>query len=136
MGNLDYIYEEQTRRPGTLLALVLSAVMIAVGVTHVEPWYFLAPVFAAALMLLWMVIVNRKSGTRLTGDTLSLYAGRWSRVVSTAEIKSIKVVSWSEGAPTLTLTLTDATTLDIPGYCFGSGADLARALGSRQIQIN
>jgi uncharacterized protein (DUF58 family) len=135
MHALDYTYSEQSRRPATLLVLALSVAMLTVGWTHAAPWYFLAPVLLAFAMLLWMVIVNRKSGMSLTGDHMHLFAGEWHEVVPTAQIRSVKVVNWSDGAPTITLSIEGAPALSVPGYCFGSANDLVRALESRGIEI-
>ncbi len=135
MQVLDYTYSEQSRRPGTLFALTLSAAILAAGGVHAAPWFFLSPVLLAFLMLIWMVVVNRKSGVSLTGDHLKLFAGRWHQVVPTEHIRSVKVVHWSEGAPTITLSLAASPALIIPGYCFGSADDLMRALASRGIMI-
>jgi hypothetical protein len=135
MQVLDYNYSEQSRRPGTLLALVLSAAILVIGVLDGAPWFFLAPVLFACLMLIWMVIANRKSGMSLTGDRLNVFAGRWHQAVPTAQIQSVKVVHWSDGAPTITLSIAVASPVSIPGYCFGSADDLIRAMESRGIAI-
>jgi uncharacterized protein (DUF58 family) len=131
----DYTYSEQSRRPATLLALALSVAMLTFGWTHAAPWYFLAPVLLAFGMLLWMVIVNRKSGMSVTGENLHLFAGEWHQVVPTAQIRSVKVVAWSDGAPTITLSIEGSPNLSVPGYCFGSANDLIGALESRNIEI-
>jgi hypothetical protein len=135
MEQSDYLYEEQSRRPATLLALAAGAAMLFVGAAYGAPWYFLAPVVLGSLMSLWMIVVNRKSGAKLTGSELSLYGGSWNRTVSAAQIHSVKIVRWMDGAPSVTLQLTDGETLDIPGYCFGSADQLASALSCRGVQI-
>jgi hypothetical protein len=136
MPALDYTYTEHSRRPATLLALSFSAAMLAGGVAFAAPWYFLVPVILAVLMLLWMVLVNRKSGISLTGDQFSMFAGQWHQSVPTARIRSVKVVHWSDGAPTITLWVANGPDLDVPGYCFGSGDTLINALASRNIPID
>jgi hypothetical protein len=136
MPILDYTYSEQGRRPGTLLALALSAAMLAAGAIYAAPWFFLAPVVLATLMLLWMIVVNRKSGLSLTGDQFSMFAGQWHEVVPTSSIQSVKVVHWSDGAPMITLLVANCPGLTVPGYCFGSAEKLISALASRNIPID
>jgi hypothetical protein len=136
MTVVDYTYSEQSRRPGTLLALAFSSAMLAYGTFREAPWFFLAPVVAAVLMLLWMVVVNRKSGLSLTGDQFCMFAGQWHKVVPTSSILSVKVVRWSDGAPTITLFAANCPGLTVPGYCFGSADKLISALASRDIPID
>jgi hypothetical protein len=135
MQNADYTYFEQGRRLITLVALCLSTAMLAVAVAYGVELFYLAPVFIALLMLLWMVIVNRRTGMALTGDQLMIFVGNRQQVVATADIRSVKFVNWMEGAPTITMRMANGPDVDIPGYCFGSAAELKRALVARKISI-
>jgi hypothetical protein len=131
----DYQYSEQSRRPITIVAFLVAAIMIATGVAYKAPWYFMAPMLFAGAMLAFMIAVNRKSGMELKDTTLRVYSGKWEENVSVSEIVTMKITRWMEGAPTIVLVLSNNKVLDIPGYCCGFAKDLSEAVASRGILI-
>jgi uncharacterized membrane protein YbhN (UPF0104 family) len=131
----DYIYSQQERRPATLAWLALSIAGMAVAVSHDVPWLYLTPVALTVLMTLVAVTVNQKSGMSLSGERLTLFAGRWRHDMPAAQIQSVHVERWSDGAPTIELMVAGASPVTIPGYCCGSTDDLLQALASRNIAI-
>ncbi len=131
----DYQYSEQSRRPMTIAALIVAAIMIATGVAYDAPWYFMAPVLLAGAMLTYMIAVNRKSGMELKDAKLRVYAGSWEESVSVSDVVTMKITRWMEGAPTIVLMLLNNKTLDIPGYCCGSAKDLSEAMASHGVSI-
>jgi hypothetical protein len=130
----DYRYSQQGRRPASLAMLAASVAALAAAIAHDVPWLYVAPVALAGLLTLYAVIVNRKSGMSLSGNQLTIFAGRWSQDVPTAHIQSVRVERWSDDT-TIELMVTGAAPVTIPGYCFGSTDDLLQALASRNSEI-
>jgi endonuclease YncB( thermonuclease family) len=130
----DYIYSQQGRRPATLAVLALNVAALAAAIAHDVPWLYITPVALAGLMALFAVIVNRKSGMSLSGNQLTIFAGRWSQDVPTAHIQSVRVERWSDGT-TIELMVAGSSPVTIPGYCFGSSDDLIRVFANRNIAI-
>jgi hypothetical protein len=113
----DYIYSQQGRRPASLAMLAASVAALVAAIAHDVPWLYVAPVALAGLLTLYAVIVNRKSGLSLSGNHLTVFAGRWSQDVPTAHIQSVRVERWSD-ATTIELMVAGSSPVTIPGYCF------------------
>jgi hypothetical protein len=133
-----YEFEEKSRRPATILALMLFIAMTAIALYMKADWYFFIPVVIGGAMLVWMVIVNRVSGSRLNQQRLHLYIGTWQKTISVSEMAGLKVTRWSEGAPTLTLKLKTGKSELISSNCVGDSKTFCAALEQLgvTVQIN
>jgi hypothetical protein len=134
--NADYQYEENSRRPITILGLAITCVMVGVAQQHGAPWFFLTPVVCTGAMFVWMIVAARRSGMRLLGQELHLYAGKWIQTVPVTTITFLEVKDWIEGAPTVSLALDDGSTVHVPGYCIGSAKDFEAAMLERGIPVH
>ena len=131
----DYQFEQRGRRPVVFLAAALSLIMIGVGIFHGAPWFFLAPVAAAALMTLIMLISNSRSGLVLDQSALRLFKDDWEECFSLADIAQVRAIDFSDGQPSVWLDLKDRPPYRIPGYCFGSFQTLKAALEARGVSV-
>ena len=80
----------------------------------------------------WRLLFNRVSGADLSTTELSLYANQWRKVIHVKDIAEVKIMTWSDGAPSLALRMKDGALETIPGYCIGTPmafADEAAKLG-------
>jgi hypothetical protein len=131
-----YEYEENSRRPFTILALAMSIAMIAVVAYVQADWYFYVTALLAASMLAWMVAFNRVSGARLNQQRLYLYIGTWQKSINVADMAGLKVTRWSDGAPTLTLKLHTGKSEMISGNCVGDSKSFCAALEQLGIPVH
>lgn len=135
MMSHDYQYEENSRRPITVFAFMLSCAFLGIGISYSAPWYFLAPVLVSSAMALWMILANRVSGMQLVGSELLLYSGKWTQSITVSQIDAVRIKYWSESAPSVSLKLNDGSNVAIPGYCIGSAEEFAIAVSNRDISV-
>jgi hypothetical protein len=129
-GTPLYTYHLSGRRPGTIFALCVSMLMLGVGVQYGAPWYFLAPVGLAGLMMVWAILSNPKTGSVLTTEKLHFFNRGTEETVLVSDITSMSVRSWTDGPDTVTLRLKSGGTLAVPSLCADSKlAPALRALG-------
>jgi hypothetical protein len=132
---LDYHYEEQGRRPAVVAVMAVSVFMGALGASYNAPWYFFAPVAFAGLMAAIIFISNKRSGMALSGDSLRLFSGAWSRTFNVDEISRVREHRYSDGQPSLILLMHNGSSERIPGVCFGASVPLLNALRARGIPV-
>jgi hypothetical protein len=131
----DYVYEEQGRRPATIMVCVLAIAMLGFGLMNDGPWYFLAPVALAGILGVIAVIGNRRSGMILRDQELRFFSGSWSKSFDPRTVVGVRELRYSEGQPTIILLFGDGTNYRIPGVCFGASVALLDALRSRGIRV-
>ena len=130
IGTPLYTYHLSGRRAGTIFALGVSAVMVAVGVSYGAPWYFIAPVVLAGAMALWAIIANPQSGLVLNAEMLYFFHRSTKKTVRITDIASIKVSQWSDGPDTVAITLKSGGIVHVPSLCADSKlAAVLRNLG-------
>jgi hypothetical protein len=130
-----YHYSERSRRPIVFVVAAISLVMIVISFQYNAEWYFFIPLGLSLAMSLWAIIVDRLSGMDLAGTSITLFAGTWKNTIGIADIAAVKVTRWSDGAPTVTLTLKNGKREMVPGYCIGSSKEFADALAARGIPV-
>jgi hypothetical protein len=128
-----YAHNLAGRRPIMALVLLVAAVMIALGMQHDAPWFFLAPAVLAVLMALWAVISNPQTGIKLTKTTLHYYNRDHKRDIAVAHIRSVKIDSDIDGGPSADLVLASGEKVHIPAMCMNR--DLGPALESLGIKV-
>jgi hypothetical protein len=131
-----YQYEEKSRRPATILALMLFIAMTMIALYAKADWYFFIPIVIGGAMLVWMVIVNRTSGARLNEQRLYLYIGTWQKTINVSDMASLKVTRWSDGAPTLTLKLKTGKSELVSSNCVGDSKTFCAALEQLGIPVH
>jgi hypothetical protein len=136
MTDAGFTYQEHSRRPATVLALVLSLAFLGFAIYASAPWYTYLPVLIGAAMSAWMVIFDRVSGCKLDDKQLTLYVRDLRQTFPVDTISSVTITNWSDGAPSVRLNLVDQKPVDVAGYCVGSVNDLTAALEARAVPIN
>ncbi|MCA3130204.1 MAG: hypothetical protein ACK5YW_09930 [Betaproteobacteria bacterium] len=132
---MSYRFEQRGRRPMVAVAMALGMGFTVLGLTHDAPWYFTTVAALPTLMALMHFARNSHSGLMLEADTLTLFKDRWRHVIHVGTIRSVRVTQWSEGQGDIWLDLEDKPPYRIPGYCFGSAAELADAFCKRGIAV-
>lgn len=130
-----YTYRENSRRPIVYGAFTLSVIMLGAAFFYGAMWYLLLPVGLAAIMSSWMLLFNRVSGAELSASELSLSANTWRKVIPVKDIAEVKIKTWSDSAPSLTLRMKDGTQETIPGYCVGMPTALADEISKLGIAV-
>jgi hypothetical protein len=128
MKPLIYAYEESTRRPAVLFAFAAAAFMVGLGAFKASPWWFLYPMLLLTLSIAWLIIIDRRSGCVLSQTSVKFYAGKWSRDLSSADVRSHEVNEWSDGPPSVQLVLKDGTRYACPQMCLGPAKQFCEAL--------
>jgi hypothetical protein len=126
-----YIYHLSGRRRGTIFALGVGMAMLALGISHAAPWYFLAPVALSLAMALWLIIANPQSGSVLNTETLYFFYRNKKETLRIADIASMKVTDWSDGPDTVAITLKSGDIVHVPSMC----ADSKLAVALRGLKI-
>lgn len=117
------------------VAAVLGAGLALLGLAHHAPWFFTAIPALSALMALAAFARNGHSGLILEGDTLTLFKDPWRQVMRVGTIRSVRVTRWSDGQADVWLDLEHGPPCRLPGYCFGSAAELTEAFRARGIPV-
>jgi hypothetical protein len=132
-----YSYTLSGRRIGMVFALVVSVIMMAFAAHHDAPWYMLAPVGLSAAMALVAIIANPQTGSTLTSQSLEFFNQGTRETIDIKDVASMKVVTWTDGPDTVTLTLKTGRAVRIPSLCADSKLAIAlRSLGVREIDAN
>ncbi len=120
------------RSTATIAALAGSTCLLAIAIVGGAAWWFYPPVVFAAFGSAYMVLRNPQSGATIDAGQFRVYSGNWSHTLDVADIASISIVEWSEGAPTVTANLKDGSSFTIPSACLPGKqalADAARQCG-------
>lgn len=132
---VDYHHHEKTRRPATYVWTALFAGVLLFAFFNNAPWYFMLPVLFGLSLLVWAIIVNRKSGMNLNGSSLTMFSGKWQKAITFSDITCVKIKHWSDGAPSIDIVMKNAKPERVPHNCFGSAKELSDALAARGIPV-
>lgn len=132
---MDYVFEQQGRRPIVILAALIGFGMTALGLFYGAPWYFVAVTLVSSLMALAIIVQNSRAGMRLEGDSLVLFKDGWSHVIDTGSIRQVRVTQWTDGQPCIWIERDGAPPYRLPGYCFGSATQLTAAFRARGLDV-
>lgn len=109
-----YIRHQSGRRPLTVLAGLFCAVMVGFGLWKDAPWYAMLPMWAALIMMGWLLITNPHSGAVLTREALRFYHGKQDRRIALADIAAVEKHIWSEGPDEVALVLQSGEKVSLP----------------------
>jgi hypothetical protein len=135
MTETGFTYQEHSRRPATILALVLSFAFLGFAIYASAPWYTYVPVLIGAAMSAWMVTFDRVSGCQLNDKELTLYVQDQRQTFPIDTISSVTITNWGDSAPSVRLNLVDRKPVDVASYCVGSVSDLTAALEARAVPV-
>ncbi len=134
-GTPLYTYHLSGRRLATGFALGVTLVLLATASYYGAPWFFYAPVGFAAVMLVWAIIRNPKSGVVVSAEALRFFHASNAEHVLIADIASMTVHRWSDGPDTVMLLLKSGRTVHIPSLCADSQlAPILRMLGVAEVR--
>lgn len=119
-GPTLYTHRLSGRRPMTFFGFGVFVVMIVMGISDAAPWYFMAPVGVAGVMLIWLIFENPQSGSDLTSETLTFFHRKNRTAISIADIASMKVTRWTDGPDTVMLRLKSGDVVHVPSMCADS----------------
>lgn len=111
---LIYTHHQSGRRPLTVLAGLFCAAMVGFGLWKDAPWYAMLPMWAALIMVGWLLITNPQSGAVLTRAALRFYHGKQDRTIALADIAAVKKHIWSEGPDEVILDLHSGEKVSLP----------------------
>lgn len=97
----------------TFFGLAISIGLLAFAWTHDAPWYTLAPVLLAALMLLATIVWNPVYGMRIDRQVLEIDLNGRVKQLALSRIDHIKITTWTDSADA-TIHLKDGTMQQIP----------------------
>ena len=125
-----YSYRTSGRRPGTIAAFCLFALILGFGITYGAPWYFLMPVGLFGLLIVWAIVANPQTGLVLTRYELQFFNRSTKQAVAVDDIAGMTVGQWSDGPDTVTLHLKSGQMVQVPSLCADSKlAPALRVLG-------
>lgn len=132
---MDYVFEQQGRRPIVILAAVIGLGMAGVGIHYGAPWPFTAIALVSCLMATAIIWQNSRSGMRLEGTMLMLFKDQWRHVLEADTIQRVRVTHWTDGQPSIWIECVGAPPYRLPGTCFGSATQLTAAFRARGIPV-
>lgn len=109
-----YTYHQSGRRPLTVTTGLFCAATVSFGLWKDAPWYAMLPMWAALVMMGWLLITNPQSGMLLTRAALRYYHARQDRTIALREIAAVKKHMMSEGPDEVILVLHSGEQVSLP----------------------
>lgn len=116
-----YTHHQSGRRPLTLFVGLFCAGMVGFGHWKDAQWYAMLPMWAALIMVGWLLVTNPQSGAVLTLRALRFYHQLQDRTIALADIASVRKHIWSEGPHEIILILQDGEEIALPSQSIDRG---------------
>jgi hypothetical protein len=116
---------------GLSIALMGAAAGPVFGLPHTAN--FLIGSLAAGVGV--RLMLNPKSGFRLTGTMIEVFGGGSHRLIPLRQIASVLVSGRRQGETLCVLRLRDGTEIDLPAVARLRSQDLVRQFGDRGVQV-
>lgn len=136
IDQIPYKFEQQSRRPIVILAVIVGIGMVALGLANGAPWFFTAIPALSTIMALVIFVQNSHSGLRLESNTLTLFKGQWRHEIDMNTIRRMRTTLSMQGQPSVWLDFHNQPSYRLPGYCFGSAEPLKDAFRKRGIAVD
>jgi hypothetical protein len=91
-----FVYRLSGRRPMTLVGLILCLAIVVVGLSGDAPWIVLAPVGAAAMMLLVSIVLNPVYGLRIDRHALEIDRNGKVQRFPLDDIDHVRITRWTD----------------------------------------
>jgi len=128
-------YRVQARNPVMYLLLGAAIALTRYGLVH--PGYRLIGCLGAAACaaILWRLVVNPKSGFRLTGKMIEVFGPAWHRIVPLRQVETVLISGAERGQTQCLLRLTDGSDLPVPATGWFRAETLAEEFQARGLRV-
>lgn len=128
-------YRVQARNPAMYVFFATAIAVTRFGMAH--PGYKLIGIIGAAGLatVLWRLMLNPKSGFRLTDRMIEVFAPAWHRIVPLKQVESVLISGAERGQTQCLLRLKDGTDLPVPATSWFHANHLAQEFQAKGLRV-